>query len=78
MKFFHNRLSLDLTYYNQVSKDQILGLASTTTSGYAYRLINAGKIENKGIEVALNGRVLQLGDFAWDAGLNFSKNSNKV
>ena len=78
MKFLNNRLSLDMTYYNQLSKDQIIGLASTTTSGYSYRLINAGEIENKGIEIALNGRVLQYKDFAWDAGLNFSKNVNKV
>ncbi len=78
MKFFQGRLSLDFTYYNQLSKDQILGLKTTTTSGYSYRLINAGEIENKGIELALNGRVIQAGDFAWDAGVNFSKNSNKV
>ena len=78
MKFFQGRLGLDFTYYNQISKDQILGLASTTTSGYSYRLINAGEIENKGIELALNGRVLAIKDFAWDAGFNFSKNINKV
>ena len=78
MKFFHNRLGLDVTYYNQVSKDQIIALASSAPSGYAYRLINAGKIENKGIEIALNGRVLDYKGFAWDAGINFSKNSNKV
>ena len=78
MKFFNGRLGLDVTYYNQLSKDQILGLKTTTTSGYSYRLINAGEIENKGVEIALNGRVVQAGDFAWDAGLNFSKNVNKV
>ena len=78
MKLFHGRLGLDLTYYNQVSKDQIIALASSSASGYAYRLINAGEIENKGIEIALNGRVLDYKGFAWDAGLNFSKNVNKV
>ena len=78
MKFFHNRLSLDVTYYNQSSKNQIIGLASSSTSGYNYRLINAGEIQNKGIEIALNGRALQIKDFAWDFGINFSKNSNKV
>ena len=78
MKFFHNRLGLDITYYNQVSKDQIIALASSAASGYAYRLINAGKITNKGIEIALNGRVLDYKGFAWDAGINFSKNTNKV
>lgn len=78
MKFFNNRLGLDLTYYNQVSKNQIIALASSASAGYTYRLINAGEIENKGIELALNGRVLAIKDFAWDAGLNFSKNSNMV
>ena len=78
MKFLNNRLSLDITYYNQVSKDQIIRLASSPTSGYNYSLVNAGEIQNKGIEIAVNGRVLQYKDFAWDAGLNFSKNSNKV
>ncbi len=78
MKFFQGRLGLDVTYYNQLSKDQIIGLASSSTSGYSYRLVNAGEIQNKGIEIALNGRALQIGDFAWDAGVNFSKNKNKV
>ena len=76
LKFFNGRLGID--YYNQTSKDQIISLASSAPSGYQSRLINAGKIQNKGIELAINGRVLQIKDFAWDAGFNFSKNSNKV
>lgn len=78
LKFFNGRLGIDLTYYNQTSKDQIISLASSASSGYQSRLVNAGKIQNKGIELAINGRVLQIKDFAWDAGFNFSKNSNKV
>lgn len=78
LKFFNGRLGIDFTYYNQTSKDQIIGLASSSASGYQNRLINAGKIQNKGIELAVNGRVLQIKDFAWDAGVNFSKNSNRV
>ncbi|MBQ0068791.1 MAG: SusC/RagA family TonB-linked outer membrane protein [Bacteroidales bacterium] len=77
-KFFNNRVGLDLTYYNQTSTDQIISLASSTSSGYQYRLVNAGKIQNKGVELSINGRALQVGDFAWDLGLNFSKNYNKV
>ncbi len=42
------------------------------------RLIDAGEIENKGIEIALNTRPIQINDFSWDVNLNFSKNSNKV
>lgn len=77
-KFFNGRLGLDFTFYNQHSKNQIITLASSISTGYTSRLVNAGDIQNKGIEVALNGRVLQAGDFAWDMGVNFSKNSNKV
>lgn len=55
-----------------------MGMASSWTSGYNYRLINAGEIENKGIEIALNTRPIELKDFSWDLNLNFSKNSNKV
>ena len=78
MKFLQNRIGLDFTYYTQNSKNQIMGMASSWTSGYNYRLINAGEIENKGIEIALNTRPIQLKDFSWDLNLNFSKNSNKV
>lgn len=78
MKFLKSRIGLDVTYYTQSSKNQIMGMASSWTSGYTYRLINAGEIQNKGIEIALNTRPIQVKDFSWDLNLNFSKNSNKV
>lgn len=77
-KFLNNRMGLDITYYSQKSKNQIMGMASSWTSGYTYRLINAGEIDNKGVEIALNTRPIQTKDFSWDLNLNFSKNSNKV
>lgn len=77
-KFFKNRIGLDFTYYIQKSKDQILAVASSWASGYTQSLINAGEIENKGVEIALNTRPIQTKDFSWDLNLNFSKNSNKV
>ena len=78
MKFFNNRLGVDFTYYWQNSKDQIIRLASSSASGYDKRLVNAGQIRNSGVELAINARAVQAGDFAWDLGLNFSKNNNKV
>ena len=77
-KFLNNRIGLDVTYYTQNSKNQIMGMASSWATGYNYRLINAGEIENKGIEIALNTRPIQMKDFSWDVNVNFSKNSNKV
>ena len=77
-KFLNNRIGLDFTFYNQVSKNQIMGMASSWTTGYPYRLINAGEIRNRGFEISLNTRPLQIGDFSWDLNLNWSKNDNKV
>ena len=77
-RFLNNRIGLDFTYYNQISKDQIMGIASSWTTGYPYRLINAGEIQNQGIEISLNTRPVQVGDFSWDLNFNFAKNSNKV
>ena len=78
MKFLKNRIGLDVTYYNQTSRDQILPLSTSTATGYEKRLVNAGSIRNRGIEISLNGRAIQTKDFAWDLGVNFSKNDNKV
>lgn len=78
LKFLNNRMGLDMTYYTQISENQIMGMATSWTSGYNYRLINAGEIENKGIEISLNTRPIQTKDFSWDVNLNFAKNSNIV
>lgn len=77
LKFFNGRLGVDFTYYDQISTDQIIALASSSASGYPNRLVNAGKIQNKGIELAVNGRVLQVKDFAWDAGINSQRTRTK-
>ena len=78
LKFLNNRIGIDFTYYNQHSKDQILRMNTSYGSGYRYQLINAGDIENRGIEIVLNTRPIELKDFCWDLNLNFAKNSNKV
>lgn len=78
LKFLKNRIGLDFTYYTQNSRNQIMRLNTTGASGYNAMLVNAGEIENKGIEVVLNTRPVQIKDFSWDLNINFSKNSNKV
>lgn len=78
MKFLNNRIGLDFTYYTQISENQIMGMATSWASGYNYRLINAGEIENKGVEISLNTRPVEVNDFSWDVNVNFSKNSNIV
>ncbi|MDR0938921.1 MAG: SusC/RagA family TonB-linked outer membrane protein [Mediterranea sp.] len=78
MKFLKGRMGLDVTYYTQSSKNQILRSAASVGSGFNNNMINAGEIQNKGLEIALNTRPVQVKDFSWDLNVNFSKNSNKV
>lgn len=73
-----NRLTLDLTYYNSLTEDQILATPLSSASGYEFKIINAGAIKNEGIEVALGGTPVQTTDFEWNVHVNFTTNRNEV
>lgn len=76
--FWKNRLHFDFAYYNTNSFDQILEIKTTASSGYNSQLINAGKINNRGIEVQLDGNPIQTENFKWNVALNYSKNKSEV
>ncbi|MCF0196542.1 MAG: SusC/RagA family TonB-linked outer membrane protein [Bacteroidaceae bacterium] len=78
LKFLDSRIGLDFTYYRQMSRDQIISLHESGATGFPYRLINAGEIENSGVEITLHTRPIQTKNWTWDVDLNFSKNYNKV
>lgn len=79
LQFFNNRLGLDFTYYNSVSKNQIVNVPISSTSGFTSQTLNAGTMENKGIEVLLTGTPLRTtSGFRWDISLNFTRNRNRV
>ncbi|MGM0545502.1 MAG: SusC/RagA family TonB-linked outer membrane protein [Bacteroidota bacterium] len=75
---FFNRLELSFTYYEQQSENQIIPLDISGTSGYNTATINAGLIENKGIEVELSGTPIESDNFAWNSNFNLGRNQNQV
>ncbi|HEY6504347.1 MAG TPA: SusC/RagA family TonB-linked outer membrane protein [Chitinophagaceae bacterium] len=77
-RFFNNRLGADFTYYSQKNKNQIIQLDVSGASGYGSTTINAGLIENKGIELTLTGTPVQTKNFTWNATFNISRNKNMV
>lgn len=78
MQFFDNRLAFDATYYKSNTVNQLLYLGLPMASGFSRQYINAGDIENKGLEIQLTSHPIQKEDFSWDMGLNFAKNTNKI
>ena len=75
--FLNNRFNLTLDYYNRVTSNLLFGVPLPQYSGFQTQLKNIGKVENKGIEIGLNAKVLT-GKFAWNVDLNVSANRNKV
>ncbi|WP_233588563.1 MULTISPECIES: SusC/RagA family TonB-linked outer membrane protein [unclassified Flavobacterium] len=78
MSFFNNRIGFDASYYHTNTVDQIIPVAVSTAIGYSSKFINAGDIENKGIEVSIFATPVKGADFSWNVNLNFTRNRNKV
>lgn len=76
--FIDNRVNLEATYYVKTIDDLLLRAQVPASTGFTNQVVNAGALENKGIELGLRAAVLRKGDFSWDTGLNWWKNSNTV
>jgi len=78
MMFLNNRVGFDVSVYDQTSFNQIMPAKVSSTSGTIYKYVNAGEINNKGIELSLSATPIQAGDFEWNTNLNWTKNTNMV
>ena len=78
MRFVNNRLGFDVSYYKTNSIDQIVQVPISEATGSSRKLLNAGEIENKGIEVSLNATPVKNDNFSWMLNANYSKNKSEV
>lgn len=78
LKFLNNRLGVDVSYYTNKIKDQILELTTAPSVGAGTQIVNAGDIANHGVEIALNATPVIAGDFKWSTRVNYSFNKSKV
>ncbi|MFZ5942431.1 MAG: SusC/RagA family TonB-linked outer membrane protein [Bacteroidota bacterium] len=78
LKFFGNRLGIDVTYYDELSYNQILPAEISKSSGFATILTNGGEISNKGVEIQSYLSPLKSENLEWNINLNFARNRNMV
>jgi len=78
LQFFHDRVGMDLTYYDKQTTDDIVKITVSPTSGYNEHIENVGKIRNRGIELLLKGSPLKTTRLSWNTSFNFAYNNNKV
>lgn len=78
LRFFNERLNLDFAYYKTNTRNQILTVDAVLESGASKQLINAGNIQNSGVEIQLDGTPISTADFRWSIGANFTLNRGKI
>lgn len=79
-RFFNNRLGFDFAWYKSNATRQLINLPMDPLSGFNNKKINAGDIQNTGVELTVNGRIIESANrgFTWDMQLNYSFNENTI
>ena len=77
-RFMKNRIGFDFTWYQDNTYNQIVDISTPIETGVSGVKINAGNIQNRGIEISLDGRPVQTKNFLWNSRLTFSRNKNLI
>lgn len=77
-RMFKQRFGLDLAFYNNITRNQILNVPMDQTTGYTKATMNSGKVRNRGIELQLDGTPVKTKNFTWNSTFTWAKNYNKV
>lgn len=78
LRFLDERLNLDVTYYKTNTFNQILSIGAVVESGAQNQLINAGNIQNQGLEIEIEGTPIRTADYRWSIGGNLTVNRGKI
>jgi TonB-linked SusC/RagA family outer membrane protein len=78
VRFFHDRIGLDVSLYDKRTQGQIFNVPIAPSTGYTSLVQNLGLVSNKGIELTLDAKPVNLQNFTWNFSANFSTNSNKI
>lgn len=78
VRFMNGRAGIDLSYYKDNTHDQIIPLTVPSESGITKQLINAGNLQNQGVEIMIDGTPVQTTNFSWDLGFAYTHNRDKI
>ena len=78
LRLFNGRFTLDATYYEKSTTNQILTSSISRISGYNNKVFNAGEVQNKGVEFSVGITPVETKDFSWTMNLNWAMNRSKV
>ena len=73
-----NALTVELDYYNDVTKDMIFSRPLSYGTGFGSIAYNVGKMRNQGVELQLSAMLINRKNFKWTLGFNLTSNDNKI
>lgn len=78
LRFLNNRFGFDLTFYNSITKNQIVQVPMNWSTGYSAAFLNSGEVRNRGVELVINSKNISNKNFSWNTTINWSRNDNTV
>lgn len=78
IQLFKNRFGFDFSYYQRKTIDLITPIDVSTATGGTNVWLNGADMENKGLEVMVNGTPIKTENFSWDIKLNYAQNRSEV
>ncbi|MGJ1190291.1 MULTISPECIES: SusC/RagA family TonB-linked outer membrane protein [Sphingobacterium] len=77
-RMWNNRLNVDVTYYKTNTTNQFFKIAAGNASLNNMYAVNAGDIQNQGVEALVSLDAIRNDNFKWTTSLNFTYNKNKI
>ncbi|WP_184545539.1 SusC/RagA family TonB-linked outer membrane protein [Mucilaginibacter sp. FT3.2] len=78
LRFMNDKLSFSFTYYKSNTYNQSIPVTPDPTTGYGAGYVNAGNIQNQGLEFTLGYNMVSSQNFSWNTSINGSRNVNKI
>jgi len=75
---FDNRLTFTAEYFNIINSNLLMRRTLSTLTGYRNAIVNIGEMSNRGVELSVNGRIINNSNLNWSIGANFSTDKNKI
>ncbi len=78
LRMFQNRIDFEANYYKNSTKDQILRVPISASTGADAKLLNAGLVENSGVELLLRTTPIKTNNFQWNFDVNWATNRGEI
>jgi TonB-linked SusC/RagA family outer membrane protein len=78
LKFFENRLGLDLSWYSRKTKNEIMPATFSAATGYTSGFVGTGSTKNTGVEILLTATPVKTSDLTWNVSVNFTSVKNTI